>query len=50
VKEKKEESDEEEAAAIVNKGKNFNNLFSGKADDSDAGSAEGSGDEEADNF
>lgn len=46
-----EESEEDAPAAepVVNKGKSFNNLFAGREDDSDVGSA-GSGDEEGDNF
>jgi len=47
-----QESEEDEPAAepVVNKGKSLNNLFAGREDDSDVGSAEGSGDDEGDNF
>lgn len=51
-----QDSEDDEPAApaepVVNKGKSLNNLFAGREDDSDVGSAEGSGDElgEGDNF
>jgi hypothetical protein len=48
-----ESEDDEPAAAaepVVNKGKSLNNLFAGRDDESDVGSAEGSGDDNGDNF
>ena len=42
-----EESEDDVPAAepVVNKGKSLNNLFAGREDESDVGSANGSGDE-----